>query len=229
MSHKHILILLITGLLWATEAVGQHNFRQEFAVGGSFGMGVSSVSFVPKVQENQLLGAHGGLTVRWLTETFAGLVLEVNYSQQGWDEHFDDAASYHYTRRLNYIDIPLLSHLYYGFWNDRVRFFVNVGPKIGFLLGESTTQKVNPSSPPIDEITGRPHTSQQWDMPVENSFSWGICGGPGFELRTPIGYFQLEGRYYYSLGDIFGNRKSDPFPKSSSQVIFGKLTYLIPL
>ncbi|MDR1258661.1 MAG: PorT family protein [Tannerellaceae bacterium] len=216
----------VSGLMVAINASGQNKFKQEFSIGTSFGMGVSSVSFVPSVQEDQLLGAHAGLTVRWLTESFAGLVFEVNYSQEGWEEHFDDPA-YNYTRRLNYIDIPLLSHLYAG--NKRVKFFFNIGPKIGFLISESTSGKFDASSPPIDEITGKPHTSEQWDMPVESRFAWGICGGPGFELRTGIGIFQLEGRYYYSLGDIFGNRKADYFPKSSGQVIFGKLTYLIPL
>ncbi|MDR1645108.1 MAG: PorT family protein [Tannerellaceae bacterium] len=216
----------IAGLTLVIYASGQNTFRKELSIGGSFGMGVSSVTFVPKVQENQLMGTHAGLTVRWLTESYAGLVFEVNYSQEGWEEHFDDPA-YNYTRRLNYIDIPLLSQLYYG--NKHIRFFLNVGPKVGFFIGESTTRQGDTSSPPIDLVTGKPHTSEQWDMPVENRFAWGICGGPGLEVRTPIGCFQLEGRYYYSLGDIFGSRKADYFSKSSGQVIFGKLTYLIPL
>jgi hypothetical protein len=217
----------IAGLILVFNAGGQTTFRKELSIGASFGMGVSSVSFVPKVQENQLPGAHAGLTVQWLTETYAGLIFEVNYSQGGWSEHFDDPA-FNYTRRLNYIDIPLLSQLYFG--NKHVRFFLNVGPKIGFLIGERTTAKVDASpTPPIDLITGKTHVSAQWDMPVENNFAWGICGGPGLEVRTPIGYFQLEGRYYYSLGDVFGSRKADYFSKSSGQIIFGKLTYLIPL
>ncbi|MDR1499960.1 MAG: PorT family protein [Tannerellaceae bacterium] len=219
------LLIVIAGLTLAVNAGGQNKFKQEFSIGPSFGMGVSWVSFVPAVQENRLLGPRAGLTVRWLTESFAGLVFEVNYSQEGWDEHFDDPA-FSYTRRLNYVDIPLLSHLYYG--SERVKFFFNIGPKTGFLISESTTGKYDASRPPIDEITGKQHTSEQWDMPAENKFAWGICGGPGLELRTGIGIFQLEGRYYYSLGDVFGNRKADPFPKSSGQVIFGKLTYLIP-
>jgi hypothetical protein len=221
------LFIAMAGLACVLGLKGQTPFRQEFSAGASFGMGVSSVTFVPKVQENQLLGARAGLTVRWLTETYAGLIFEVNYSQEGWEEHFDDAAAWNYTRRLNYIDIPLLAHLYYG---NRVRVFLNVGPKIGFLINERTSAKlVDASSPPTDEITGKPHTSRQWDMPVENKFAWGICGGPGIEVRTPIGHFLLEGRYYYSLGDIFGSRKADYFSKSSGQVIFAKLTYLIPL
>jgi hypothetical protein len=225
MTAKRFFIAL-AGLIFMLGTNAQTTFRQEISAGASFGMGVSAVTFVPKVQENLLWGQHAGLTVRWLTETYAGLIFEVNYSQEGWDEHFDDAATWRYTRRLNYVDIPLLAHLYFG---NRVRFFLNVGPKIGFLIDESTTAEVDASSPPIDEITGKPHTSRQWDMPVENKFAWGICGGPGIELHTPIGHFLLEGRYYYSLGDIYGSRKADYFPKSSGQVLFAKLTYLIPL
>jgi hypothetical protein len=226
MKMKRFFIVM-AGLILVFNADGQNTFQKELSVGASFGMGVSSVSFVPKVQENQLLGTHVGLTVRWLTETYAGLVFELNYSQEGWDEHFDDPV-YNYTRRLNYIDIPLLSQLYFG--NKHIRVFFNIGPKIGFLIGERTIAKVDVSStPPIDLITGKPHIFAQWDMPVENNFAWGICGGPGLEVRTPIGYFQLEGRYYYSLGDIFSNRKADYFSKSSGQIVFGKLTYLIPL
>lgn len=226
MTSKRFFILA-AGLACMFRAGGQTAFRQEFSVGPSFGMGVSSVSFVPKVQENQLMGMHAGVTLRWLTETFAGLVLEVNYSQEGWDEHFDD-PSFRYARRLHYIDVPFLAHFYYA-TGKRFRLFLNAGPKAGYLLGESATEHVDPASPPTDEITGRLHTSAQWGKEVENRFAWGICGGPGLELHTRIGIFQLEGRYYYSLGDIFGNRKSDYFSKSSTQVIFGKLTYLIPL
>ncbi|MDR1357346.1 MAG: PorT family protein [Tannerellaceae bacterium] len=224
MSRTRLSIIAIAGLALAAGVAAQSEFKHEYAIGASFGMGVSSVSFVPSVQEKQLLGARAGLTFRWLTESFAGLILELNYSQEGWEERFDDPA-FSYTRRLNYVDIPLLSHFYYG---KRTRFFFNIGPKIGFMVGESTTGKFD-SPPPVDEITGRLHTSEQWDMRVENKLAWGLCGGPGFELHTRIGIFQLEGRYYYSLGDIFGNRKADHFSKSSGQVIFGKLTYLIPL
>lgn len=226
MTSKRFFILA-AGLACVLRAGGQASFKQEFSAGPSFGVGVSSVSFVPKVQENRLMGIHTGLTLRWLTETFAGLVLEINYSQEGWDEHFDD-PSFQYARRLNYVDVPFLAHFYYAA-GKRFRLFLNAGPRIGYLLSESSTGHVDPASPPVDEITGRLHSTEQWDKPVENKFAWGICGGPGLELRTAIGSFQLEGRYYYSLGDIFGSRKADYFPKSSPQVIFGKLTYLIPL
>ncbi|GAB6394728.1 MAG: PorT family protein [Bacteroidales bacterium] len=215
----------MAGLLLAAEGQGQDKFRREFAVGGSFGMGVSSVSFVPKVPEKLLLGSHWGATVRWITEKHLGLIAEVNYSQQGWTEKFDE-AELNYTRRINFLEIPFLTHLYYG---ERVRFFFNLGPKIGFYLSESMSGNAA-GNPDFSQYTsGVFHPSEQWNMAVENVFAWGLCGGPGLEIRTKAGSFQMEARYYYALGDIYGSRKADYFPKSSGQVILAKLTYLIPL
>ncbi|MDR0536460.1 MAG: PorT family protein [Tannerellaceae bacterium] len=218
-------IVFISIILCAANVFGnaqQNRFKQELSFGASFGMGISTVSFVPKVQQKQLTGYHFGGTLRWITEKNLGLQAEVNYSQQGWSELFDD-AKYSYIRRLHFLDIPVLTHIYFG--NKQVRFFVNLGPKIGFLLNEKTTENVIASPPPVTQPA---YTSEQWNMPVEKSFAWGLCGGPGIELRTAIGILQLEGRYYYALGDLFGNRKADYFPQSSSQVIYGKLTWLIP-
>src|SRR5699024_12794713 len=67
------------------------------------------------------------------------------------------------------------------------------------------------------------YENEQHNMPVEKKFDWGLCGGPGIELRTGIGSFLLEGRYYYALSDIFNSRKEDYFSKSSSQVISAKI------
>ena len=72
-------------------------------------------------------------------------------------------------------------------------------------------------------------TNDQHDMPIDKKFDWGLCGGPGLEIRTGVGYFLLEGRYYYALGDMYKSKKADIFPKSSARVLSVKLTYLLPL
>ncbi|MDR0431621.1 MAG: PorT family protein [Tannerellaceae bacterium] len=219
---KRTALIIAIFLPFVAIVHGQNTFQKELSIGGSFGMGTSWVSFVPKIQTNSLTGTNIGLTGRWITENHLGIMFEVNYSQQGWDEKFAD-KSIRYTRRLNFIDIPFLTHVYFG--GKRVRFFVNLGPKIGFLLGESTTKENLDMLPAAtDERPGRLR-----EQSVQKNFAWGICGGPGLEIRTGIGSFLLEGRYYYALGDLFNNRKGDDFPQSSSQAILGKLTYLIPL
>lgn len=192
-------------------------------------MGVSSVTFNPTIKTNQLLGSQFGLTGRWITEKNLGVIVEVNYSQQGWDEKFEDTPDEEYSRRINYIDIPFLTHIYFG--GKRVRFFLNLGPKIGFALSESTKGNAKGMGDLSDDPIGENEETREYlrRKSIDKSFAWGICGGPGIEIKTGIGSFQVEGRYYYGLGDIFNNRKSDVFSKSSSQVIYGKITYMIPL
>ncbi|MDR2497621.1 MAG: PorT family protein [Tannerellaceae bacterium] len=221
---RHLQLILAALLLSLSLAQAQQEaFRYEAAIGASVGMGISTVSFVPTIPQKQLTGYHAGITFRWITENYLGLQAEANLSQQGWSELFDE-PQYRYSRRLSYIDIPFLTHIHTK--GKRLRFFVNLGPKVGLLIAESTTENVIASPPPAGS---QPHRTEQWSMPAQNNFAWGLCGGPGLELRTRIGIFQIEARYYYALGDIFGNRKADTFPKSSSQVIYGKLSYLIRL
>ena len=219
-------ILIITSLCLAVvtgSRAQQSKFPQEISVGASFGMNFSSVSFNPKVFTKMKQGYNGGLVLRWNTEKNLGLQTELNFSQQGWEEQFDPiegAPVYNYSRTINYVEVPFFTHIYFG--SDKFKFYINMGPKVGYAITESTSQNLDGASPNAG-------ANQQHDMPIEKKFDWGLCGGPGIELRTGIGYFLLEGRYYYALGDIFNSRKSDYFNKSSSQVISARIIYLLPL
>lgn len=215
MKKIHITLFLCMLVIGSN---AQNEFRSQFAIGGSFGTTFSSVTFIPKVKNSMLMGYTGGLMARFDSEKNVGLQTEINLTQQGWDETFED-PKYQYSRTLSYIEVPFLTHIYMG--NKRVKFFLNLGPKIGYLIGEKSKQQN------IDDQTGT--VTEQHGMKVQNKFDWGLCGGPGLELRTGIGYFLLEGRYYYALGDFFKSRREDFFGKSSSQVISVKVSYLIPL
>ncbi len=201
----------------------QEPFKRELAIGFGGGANFSSVSFTPKVDQNMLLGMHAGVTLRWITEKNLGLSVELNYAQQGWDENIEsevpNTIKYNYTRKINYLEMPFMTHIYFG--SNRARFIINIGPKIGYALNESSTENLNGAEPA--------RVNEQHTMPIENRFDWGICGGPGFELRTGIGSFILEGRYYFALGNIYGSNKEDFFPKSNGQTISVKLSYLINL
>ncbi|MDR1455144.1 MAG: PorT family protein [Tannerella sp.] len=219
-------LVLLSGLLSFAAVSGgraQHSFRPEWAVGASGGVTFSSVGFSPKVQEDMLRGYLGGLTLRWITEKSLGLQVELNFKQQGWKENFDELdvpedANYRFQRRMNYVELPFMTHIYFG--GDRIRFFVNLGPQAGFLLGERTEENLNGATPQ--------NINSQHTMPADKRFEWGIGGGPGLELRTPVGYFLLEGRYYYALSDFYNTRHQDVFSKASSQVISARLTWLVP-
>lgn len=64
---------------------------------------------------------------------------------------------------------------------------------------------------------------------ADNKFDYGLVGGMGVELRTGIGNFVLEGRYYFGLSDFYGNSKRDPYSRSAHSYIGGRLTYLFDI
>lgn len=214
---RFIIISIIACLFSIPFVNAQTDFKKELLIGGSFGTNFSSVSFAPKIKTKQLMGFMGGVSARWIAEKNVGLQAEINYSQNGWEEDFEEQP-YEYTRKLNYVEFPFLTHIYFG--GKNTRFFINLGPKIGYLMSESESKN-------FEENPETVRRTEQYGKDVENKFAWGLCGGPGFELKTGIGTFSLEGRYYYSLGDIFSNRKGEPFSKSSSQVFSVKLAYYI--
>ena len=215
------IILLLFGLclvLPGVKAQTAKKFKPEMALGVSFGTTFSTVTFQPKVQTKMKMGYTAGLTYRWISEKNLGLQAELNFVQQGWSENYEEHPEYYYKRTINYIEIPFLTHIYFG--SKKVRGFVNLGPKIGYAIGESTDENLNGAKP------GR--VDKQHGLSVEHKFDWGLCGGPGIEFVTGIGTFALEGRFFYALGDVFKSSKEDYFGKSSNQVISAKLTYLLP-
>jgi len=223
---KQITVYLVMLLSFAGIGIvqAQKTFHQEWAFGVSGGVNFSTVSFRPKVLQKSLQGYLGGVTARWITEKYLGIQLEINLKQQGWDEAFEPTEGLPdnpvYTRKMMYADIPLFTHIYAE--SGKFRFFLNLGPQIGFFLGESTTENLNGTFLP-----NKPHA--QHDLPVQRKFEWGLGGGPGLEFHSGIGYFLLEGRYYYALSDFYNTRRADAFSKASYQVYLVKITYLIPL
>ncbi|MDO4165000.1 MAG: porin family protein, partial [Bacteroides sp.] len=170
--------------------------RYNLAVGFSGGVNMNSVSFSPTVRQKNLMGINGGLTARYISEKYFGMIcgaqIEVNFSQRGWDEYYEDYPELQYTRKMNYVEIPLLAHLAFG--KDRgLQLFIHAGPQIGFCLGDSYTTSGE------DEWGSSGFNVDQHDQAVQNKFDYGIAGGLGFELRTKAGNFLVEGRYYYGL------------------------------
>ena len=193
------------------------SFKPEWAFGVNAGVTLSKVSFYPNVPQSSYLQNVGGITGRYISEKYWGLQLELNYSQRGWKEDHTDDPTIQYTRQINYLEFPMCSYLYFDM-SKRFRLFFNAGPQLGFLLSENATASGLP------EGTGR---LPYYDMKTEKRLDWGICGGGGLELRTGIGSFLLEGRYYFGLSNFFNDSKADYFASSANQVTYIKLSYLI--
>jgi hypothetical protein len=72
--------------------------------------------------------------------------------------------------------------------------------------------------------------SNMYHMSVENKVDYGIAGGLGLEFsHRRLGHFLVEGRYYFGLGNIYGNSKRDFFGKSNYANILIKAAYLFDI
>lgn len=224
-----------------TAQIGEH--RNDLAIGFNGGLNMSSVSFTPKVSQAKLNGITGGLSVRYVCEkyfsTVCSLYGEINYSQMGWKEDIVDVNDMpvintatglpeEYSRTVNYIQVPLMAHLAWGGEQKGFAFFVNLGPQFGIYMSESTKTNFDFSDRNAADRVN-PVCAQD-TMAVENKFDYGIAAGAGIEFSHPkVGHFLLEGRYYYGLGNIYGDSKRDYFGSSNFGTITIKLAYLFDI
>ncbi len=186
-------------------------FEKELSIGIKGGVTIPNMAFSPSIQQNTWVGATTGIAFRYIEEKLFGLITELNYSQRGWDEFFD-TDPYHYRRTLNYLEIPFLAHIYFG--NKVVHGFANLGPQVGFMLNDSYNSNFDINNlPSFSKLNTIP---ESYVLPIKNRFDYGITGGLGIELRLKKHIILLEGRYYFGLGDIFGNRKADVFYGASA-------------
>ncbi len=240
---KHLLILfLFLALPWSLAAqIGEH--RNTLSVGPTAGWNITNIKFTPKVEQKGLGGFSGGVALRYTVEkyfsTICSIQLEMNYAQMGWKEDIKDinnnpvinattGTAENYSRTINYIQVPFLAHLAWGKEKKGLNFFFNAGPQLGAYISESTKSNFD-----FDKRNTSDRVSSvvaQDTMKVENKFDYGIAAGLGVEYSIPkVGHFLLEGRYYYGLGNIYGDSKRDYFASSNYQTICIRLTYLFDL
>lgn len=227
------LLLPLFCILLSTTALAQvGELRSNLAVGFNGGYNLSSVDFSPTIKQGLQPGYTGGLTLRYTTEKYFALIcaaqLELNFAQRGWNEMIDDGSHNTYSRTTNYVEIPFFAHLGWGKEERGLQFFVNAGPQLGLYLSDEEHYGFT-AEYPWDDSNRPNHIIEQYGKAIENTFEYGIAGGLGLELKTGIGNFIIEGRYFFGLSDMFGNSKADPFGRSANTTITGKISYLIDI
>lgn len=241
MRFRYIAILMLFPLCMQAQ-IGEH--RNIFSIGVNGGYVLSDIGFDPTVPQTYHGGITGGFSFRYVCEKYfnsiCSIYAEVNYASIGWKQDIrtsDDktvinanGAAEEYSRTINYLQIPVFAHLAWGKEERGFNFFVQAGPQIGIYLNESTSKNYDEPNLSADG-TGRSNTIvEQESMPVEKKLDYGIAAGVGAEYSHPkLGHFLLEGRYYYGLGNIYGNSKRDYFGKSNFGNIVIKATYLFDL
>ena len=242
-----VVIFLTHLLCLTTQSYAQvGDYRTDLAVGVNGGVSMSNVAFVPTVPQTWLNGPTFGLSARYTCEKYfnsiCALVAEMNYTQLGWKEdildkedhpvplHTDPSQTLNYSRKTNYLQVPLLARLGWGRERNGLQFFIQLGPQVGFYLNDQV--ETNFDARDIVSYYGKRSSTvvAQDSMAIENSMDYGIAAGAGLEFSNRhVGHFIVEGRYYYGLGNIYGNTKRDYFGRSNFGNIVVKLTYLFDI
>lgn len=244
--------------LGVSAQVGEYRRDFAVGVNGGYVMSnISFMPEVPqKMLGGMTAGVTLRYTCEKYFKSVCAIVAEVNMAQIGWKEniltmqdqpvalHTDPSQSLRYTRNMNYIQIPLMARLGWGRERSGLQFFFQVGPQFGLFLSEKTDANFDVTDPAFNPKKINNKYSEDYkykgirasevvaqdSMAVENKFDYGVAVGLGVEFSNRhVGHFLVEGRYYYGLGNIYGNSKRDHFGRSNFGNIVVKFSYLFDI
>ncbi len=204
-------LLLYLGLLSISISTYSQKFKPEFYLGANGGVNASMVFFKPSINQDIATGIHTGISARYITEKNLGLHLELNYIEKGWNEN--NGLIDIYTRKLSYLEIPFLTHIYFG---NKTRFYFELGPQFSYLIKD--TELLNYYLNP---------TQIEQTYKLDNIFDYGGTAGLGLSFQIGPQLFQLGLRGSYSLNDIFSNNQRDYFDHSNNIVVQSNFSWLI--
>ena len=188
-----VVLLLSTSLI--VEAQLNDTFNPQFKIGVGAGPIFSRVDFVSSVPQTNTQGLSVGLSAKFVSEKNLGVLAELNFTQRGWKEDFSESeisTEHAYSRTLNYIELPLLTHIYFG--NKNVKFIINLGPQVSYMISD----KANMNDALSNYIDGVLAENPDFPIgiqykPIDSKFDYGLLGGMGIEFNTPLGSFDLQG------------------------------------
>ena len=219
---RYIAIALM--MLMAATVMAQTHYEGTISVGGKAGATFSRVNFNPTVQQSMAPGLTAGAMFRYIEEKNFGLVAELNVTQRGWKEAFDD-ADYNFSRRFTYLELPIMTHIFFG--NNHVKGFFNLGPELDVMIGDGLSSNFDyQNAQALDYFIQNTRHIEQYKLDINNRLDYGICAGAGMELNlNDKQSLLLEGRFYYGLTDVFANHKTDAFSSSNSMTVSVTLGY----
>ncbi len=205
---KRIILIASYLLLSFISINAQDEFKPKFYLGINQGVNFSRVDFaVGGFDQVFIPGYCGGLIFRYISEPVAGIQIELNYSEKGWS---GKPGTYEYYKgRLCYIELPFLTHITLG--KKKTYFTVNFGPYISYMVMNDIKSNID------------------YPLEIDNEFDFGYCAAIGLGFRSPLGTFQIEGRYLNSVTNFFNTATNTQFYASRNQVIFTSLTWLMKL
>ncbi len=228
---RHLIIILVALLGLGTSVRAQVGEpRRTLSLGVNAGVTMNRMSFDPTIKQSWKSAFTSGLTLRYTHEKYFSMLCaiqaELNYANLGWKEVIETSSDT-YERDIHYIQLPIVADLAWGYERRGLMFHFMAGPQFGYAFSESEKRGGDFSDATLQLRPNQIY--QQYDMPVENKLDYGITAGLGLELNTKVGHFMIDGRYYFALGDIYGNGKTDTFARSAHGTIVIKASYLFDL
>ena len=107
------------------------------------------------------------------------------------------------TYSLHYVELPILMNLNFG--SEVCRWIFNLGPQIGYCVWEERGT-------------------------IANRFNWGLAAGTGLYVRTKkAGTYELEIRYDFSFGGVYGTSVTDTYRMASPMDLSVNLGWYWPI
>ena len=216
-------VLASAMLLSAASAVAQTHYSSNVAIGVKGGATLYEEFFNPSVSQKFNPGMTAGVMVRYVEEDHFGLLAELNFVQRGWSENFEEAP-YNYSRTLNYVELPVMAHIYFG---RRGKFFFNAGPQVALFLGESTSANFDPKQmASLPDFPYNNRMNEQMLMDATQKLDYGISAGLGGEFNlNKRNSLCIEARFYYGLGNVFPSKRTDTYSASNQMTISATIGY----
>lgn len=211
---RKLLIISILIIIVSVKLSGQTDeFIPSYSFGIKQGINYSSVSFSPGIKQGITLGYSGGLVYIYQNEKNFALQLELNYTQKGWTEDLDTINN-SYSRKLDYIELPLITHVVLG-KRPKLKYYINLGTSFAYFLSEKENVEVN------NELYRR----EYYEKEVENAFDYSGLGEIGIIYNSGIGEFQIGVRYQLTFTDLFKTTSETVFEDSQNQIWNFSITY----
>lgn len=208
------LILILMGIMAGFAGMqAQDHFDSRVWIGAHGGMTMSEVMFKPTITQKFGLGKTAGVAFRYAEENHFGLIAEVNFVQRGWAEQFEELP-YSYQRTLNYVEIPVMSHIYFG---RRGKFFFNAGPEVAYYLGDHISSNFDIyDTASLPDFNSKGRRTEQLTMEVSQKLDFGIVAGLGGEFSiNPRNSVSIEARLFYGIGNVMPSGRQDTFSTSN--------------
>lgn len=208
----YITITFILFVLFANAQTKQNDFDPYSNFGIRQGINYTSVLFSPGVEQGLQLGYTGGLVYKYQNQKRVGLQIELNYTQKGWKENLDTVSN-SYSRTMDYIELPFMTHIVLG--KKNTKFYINLGTTFGYLLSEKEDLVVKNES----------FRREYYEKEIEQKFDYSGLGELGLVIHSGIGQFQTGFRFQWTLTDLFETTSDTKYDQSQNLIIGFSVNY----